>query len=130
SEALLSLTVNRTVEVTGDPVAARVVAGATASFSATAVGYPAPTVQWQRSIDDGETWGDIPGATASVLSFTAAQADNGDLVRAVFSGVGVATTSAARLTVGTPPVVTSGEFLRVAAGSAATWTVSASGTPA
>ncbi|MCW4385525.1 putative Ig domain-containing protein [Salinibacterium sp. SYSU T00001] len=130
AELLLSLTVNRTVEVTGDPVAARVVAGATASFSATAVGYPAPTVQWQRSVDDGATWGDIAGATASVLSFTAGQGDDGDLVRAVFSGVGVATTSAARLTVGTPPVVTSGDFLRVAAGSSATWTVSATGTPA
>ncbi|WP_403022401.1 beta strand repeat-containing protein [Salinibacterium sp. GXW1014] len=130
AELLLSLTVNRTVEIVSDPVAARVVAGSMVSFSTTAVGYPVPTVQWQRSVDDGQTWGDIAGATAPVLSFTAAQSDNGDLLRAVVSGVGVVTTSTARLTVGTPPVLTSGDFLRVEAGSSATWTVSAVGTPA
>lgn len=130
ADLALALVVNRATEVTSDPLAVRVIAGQAAHFSATAVGYPAPSVQWQRSSDDGATWAKVPGATASDFSFTAAQADDGALLRAVFSGLGTEMTSAARLTVGTPPAVTSEGFLRVGAGSSATWTISTTGAPA
>lgn len=54
------------------PFSETVVEGATAVFSAVAVGYPAPTYQWQK---DGV---DLPGETASTLSLVAAPADVGD----------------------------------------------------
>jgi len=35
-------------------------------------GYNNPTYQWQKSIDNGVTWSDIPGATTTTLNFTPA----------------------------------------------------------
>ena len=45
--------------ITLQPVNQAVVAGATASFTATASGNPAPTVQWQVSADGGTNFSDI-----------------------------------------------------------------------
>jgi fibronectin type 3 domain-containing protein len=42
--------------------------GGTATFTATAVGYPVPTVQWKLSTDGGNTWTPIPGATSTTYS--------------------------------------------------------------
>ena len=73
-----------------------------ASFTAAAVGSPAPTVQWQMSIDGGLSWTDIAGATARTYTIAAAAlADSGHRFRAVFTNAsGTATTDAATLTVG------------------------------
>ena len=43
----------------------------------------ATTVMWQSSADEGMTWTDIPGATAT--SYTPAAGDEGKLLRAVFT---------------------------------------------
>lgn len=66
------------------PANQTVAAGATATFSVTVTGIPAPTVQWQVSTDGGNTWTDIPGATsASFTTPAAANGDNGNQYRAV-----------------------------------------------
>src|SRR5262249_24003980 len=57
-----------------------VCAGATATFIAAANGSPAPTVQWQ--VSTGGSFTDVPAATSTTLSFTAAGTDNGKQYRA------------------------------------------------
>jgi hypothetical protein len=75
-------------------------AGRTASFIATASAVPAPRVQWQRSVDSGRSWHNVPGATTISYSFTAERAENGYRVRAVFrNSRGRAVTRAATLRV-------------------------------
>jgi hypothetical protein len=84
-------------------------AGSPYTFTASASGVPAPTVQWQSSTDGGTTYADIAGATAPTYRATGALADSGTRFRAVFTNsVGIATTNAATLTV-TPvaPQITS-----------------------
>jgi len=74
---------------------------AVATFSAAGSGSPAPTVQWQRSGDGGNTWSDIPGATGtSYTTGTTSAADNGARFRAVFSSrAGSVYSASATLTV-------------------------------
>jgi hypothetical protein len=80
------------------PVSSTVAAGATASFFATASGSPAPTVQWQVSIN-GTNWSDINGAAATTYSFTTSAGDNGKQYRAVFTNLaGTVNSAAATLT--------------------------------
>lgn len=129
AESTVSLVVNRAVQVTSDPAPTRVVAGSEAQFSAAAEGFPAPSVQWQSSSDDGTTWANVARATSSTLTVQAAQEHDGLLVRAVFSGTGEATTAPARLTVGTPAVVTSGDSFALADGASASWRLTATGAP-
>jgi len=78
--------------------------GTTVAFSssATATGLgQTPSVQWQRSLDGGATWGNISGATSPTLSVVTA-AGVADY-RAVFhNGIGSATSQAASL-VGSAP---------------------------
>ncbi len=50
------------------PVDAAALAGATATFSVTASGYPAPSFQWERSTDDGKTFTAIVGANLAVYT--------------------------------------------------------------
>lgn len=78
-----------------------VTAPAAATFSAAASGSPAPSVQWQRSGDGGNTWSDIAGATAtSYTTGTTSAADNGARFRAVFSNTaGSVNSASATLTV-------------------------------
>jgi subtilisin-like proprotein convertase family protein len=63
------------------------ICGATGSvtFTAAATGNPTPTAQWQVSTDGGATFTDIPGATSSSLTVSAALAQSGRLYRVVFS---------------------------------------------
>ncbi len=86
--------------VTTHPSNQWTLAGATASFSAAASGSPSPTVQWQRSNDNGSTFNDITGATATTYSFAAGTSDDGAQFRAIFTNsAGSATTNVATLTV-------------------------------
>lgn len=107
----LVLTVGRTPVVTSKPVDVTAIAGATATFSAAADGYPTPSVQWQRLVPGGQ-WASIANATSTTYSFTTAKSDNGNLYRANFidsSTSTLATTTAAQLTV-TWPVTILGPF--------------------
>ena len=126
--------------ITTQPSAQTVTAGSTATFTAAASGSPAPTWQWQRSTDSGSTWANISGATAAsyttpATTVSGGSANNGDRYRAVATNsAGAATTSAVALTVNAastaPSITTQPSAQSVVAGSTATFTAAASGTPA
>ncbi|MGO3139742.1 MAG: hypothetical protein ACTII3_03275, partial [Galactobacter sp.] len=91
-------------EITAQPKAVEVKPGEDASFTAAASGTPAPKVQWQQLVGDGE-WSDINGAGEATYTVSGAQLTaSGTQYRAVFSnGVGdPAVTVAATLTVTAP----------------------------
>jgi parallel beta-helix repeat protein len=86
--------------ITLNPTDVSVLAGSSATFSASATSNPAPTVQWQVSTDSGATFVDVPGATSPVLGFIAQPSDDTKRYRAVFTNIaGSAATTAAILTV-------------------------------
>jgi hypothetical protein len=127
-----TLTVIPAVVVTTNPSNLSVSVGANASFSAAATGNPVPTVQWQQSTDAGVTFTNVPGATATTLSFTVTLAQNGNQYRAVFTNsASNATTIAANLTVTAVPVVvtTNPTNLSVSVGASASFTAAATGNP-
>lgn len=89
--------------VTLQPANQNVCAGNNATFTSTADGFPAPTVQWQFSTDNGMNWNNIGGATNTTLTFVTTIADNGKQYRAVFTNSNGSTNSnAATLTVASP----------------------------
>ena len=96
--AMLSLDTLPTV--TTDPVDVSVITGHPVTFTASATGAPAPTVQWQVSSDSGVTFSDVTGATGTSYSFAPTLAQSGEQFRAVFTNVvGAVDTAAATLTV-------------------------------
>ena len=127
----VAIMINPALMVTTQPSNTTVSASTTASFSAAASGSPVPTVQWQVSLDNGASWNNVAGATTATYSFTTTASKNGWKFRAVFTNAaGSATTSAATLTVATPPVVISASSnVSVNAGAVANFTAQASGTP-
>jgi hypothetical protein len=95
-----TLMLNTVPVITIQPINQTVNTGQKASFTAAASGNPTPTVQWQVSSNNGNTWTNIAGATSTTYSFTAQAADNGKQYRAVFTNlVGSATSGAAALNV-------------------------------
>ncbi len=119
-------------QVTQQPVDATVPAGTAYSFTASASGVPAPTVQWQVSVDGGSTYTSVPGATSTTLTGTAALADSGDLFRAVFANSeGQATSDGATLVVTpvAPQVTQQPASTNAEAGTDYTFTADASGIP-
>ena len=90
-------------QITTQPANVSVTAGQGASFSVVASGVPTPTLQWQRSVDNGATWSDISGATSATYTLTATvTGDNGSKFRAVaMNSVGSVTSNPATLTVTT-----------------------------
>jgi Peptidase A4 family/Immunoglobulin domain/Immunoglobulin I-set domain len=114
------------------PADISVPAGATATFTAAALGNPTPGVQWQVSSDGGSSWSAIDGATSGSYSLTAQTDDDGEEFRAVFTNsAGAATSSAATLGVlVAPQVTTQPQDQGALAGSGATFTAAASGKPA
>src|ERR1700731_4819954 len=94
--------------VTKQPTAKTVNEGKGTNFEATASGKPTPTVQWEVSSDGGASWSPIAGATSTKYVIASASgSENGYEFRATFSNIaGQATSSAATLTVHTPPAIT------------------------
>lgn len=99
------LTVNTVPQVTAEPVNQTVAEGETASFTVAADGRPAPTLQWQTSID-GTLFTDIAGAISGThTTGPLTLADDGRTYRAVFTNAaGTATSRAADLTVTETPM--------------------------
>jgi hypothetical protein len=108
------------------------VAGHSVTFTASATGTPAPTVQWQVSTNHGGTFSNILGATSTTLSFITTVGENGDQYRAVFTNsAGHPTTLAATLTVTAAPMITLNPVSQtIVAGHGVTFTAAATGTPA
>jgi alpha-tubulin suppressor-like RCC1 family protein len=128
-----TLTVQKLPAVTESPANLTREEGQNAVFEATASGFPAPTVQWQVSIDGGSTWTAITGATTDQLTVTAVtRAEDGYRYRAVFTNpAGTATSGVAALTVRAAPVVTQQpSSTTVAVGEGASFEAVASGYPA
>jgi hypothetical protein len=128
-----TLTVRYGPAVSSVPTSTTVVAGQSVTFSASATGNPAPTVQWQQSTNGGSSFSNISGATSPTLTIASATAtQNGYLYRAVFTNsVGSATTSAATLTVQFAPTVkTNPSNQTVNAGQSVTLTAAATSNPA
>jgi alpha-tubulin suppressor-like RCC1 family protein len=121
-------------EVTAQPQSLTVEEGQSASFTAAASGFPAPTVQWERSTNGGSGWRQIAGATSATLTIAVAtSAESGYQFRAVFTNVfGKATTQVATLMVHkVPPTVTrQPASVTVEEGRSAVFEATASGYPA
>jgi hypothetical protein len=127
-----TLTVQSAPAILTNPASQTVVSGSSVTFTASASGYPTPTVQWQQSTN-GSTYTNISGATGTSYTISAASASqNGYRYRAVFTNAaGSATTTAATLTVQyAPSVSTNPKNTTVNAGQNATFTAAASGNPA
>lgn len=96
--------------VTAQPSDVSVEAGQDATFTAAAAGEPAPSVQWESSVD-GATWAPVAGATEATLTLSGVGVgQDGTQLRAVFTNsAGTVTTDTATLTVtegsGAAPVV-------------------------
>ena len=127
-----TLTVQTAPSILTNPLSQTVVSGKSVTFSASASGYPAPTVQWQYSTN-GTRYTNIAGATSLTYTIGAAVASqNGYQYRAVFTNsVSSATTASATLTVQFAPTVTTNpRNTTVTAGQTATFTAAATGNPA
>jgi hypothetical protein len=126
-----TLTVQAAPSILTSPASQTVVSGNSVTFTASASGYPAPTVQWQQSTN-GSTYTNITGATSTSYTISAVTASqNGYRYRAVFTNsVGTATTASATLTVQYAPTVsTNPKSTTVNAGQTATLTAAAKGNP-
>ncbi len=127
-----TLSVHRAPAITKQPVSIVSNEGQPAVFEAAASGYPAPTVQWERSTDGGSAWAPIEDATSTTLTITSTSfTENGYQYRAVFTNAaGSATTAAATLTVHSPPLITTQpESTTVEVGQEASFEAAASGFP-
>jgi alpha-tubulin suppressor-like RCC1 family protein len=124
---------NTPPKVTKNPASVTVEEGQAASFTATASGSPAPTVQWERSVNGGGTWTTIEGATSTTFAIpSASTSESGNQFRAHFTNVaGQATSKAATLTVQKAPQVTQNPASQtVEEGHSVTFEAAASGFPA
>jgi len=111
--------------ITSEPTAQTVCAGQPVEFTVAATGTPPLTYQWLK---DG---GEIGGATAATYTISAAAStDAGAYSATVANSCGTVTSRAAALTVGTAPTITAHPASQAAvAGSSATFSVTATGTP-
>ncbi len=119
--------------LTTNPSNQTVTAGNNATFTAAASGNPAPTVQWQRQHQRRESFSRHQRSDFHHAEPVQRDASmNGYEYQAVFTNsIGIAITSAATLTVDTPPAVTTQPANQtVSAGNTATFTAAASGNPA
>ena len=130
--AAATLTVQPGLPSVSTPAAASVVSGADVTFTTTAAGDPAPTLQWQQSAD-GVTWTAVPGATGTQLVLADVTTGlSGTRYRVVATSAGGTVTSgAAVLTVAAAPpvVVQAPTSVSVHAGQPASFTASGAGDP-
>lgn len=128
--ATLTIVSSSAPVVATNPTNQIVADGVAATFTATDSGAPEPTVQWQVSVGGGG-FSDISGATYNVLNIVVAPSDNGNQYQAVFTNSeGTATTTAATLTVSSPPVITTNPTNQSAVSdTAAAFTAAATGAP-
>ncbi len=121
SPALLTVTAGNVPPYLVGPTNLTVIQGSNATFSATASGFPAPSVQWKKNGVN------ITGANAAALTITNAQypADQATYTITATNIAGAATNSAT-LTVIAPPAITSQpQSLTVVYGQSASFSVSA-----
>ncbi len=117
-------------DITSQPSNVSVMAGQTASFSVTAQGIPAPTLQWQKNNAD------ISGATsANYTTPTTVLGDSGATYRVIVSNsAGTVTSISATLTVTAatvaPTITAQPTNQSVTAGQTAIFSVTATGNPA
>ncbi len=98
--AAATLTVHTLPIITGQPAGVSVVAGSSATLTASAAAIPAPSFQWQFGTTD------LPGETNASLAVTNCQPANAGEYRVVVSNAAGSTNSAAAtLTVLVPPSV-------------------------
>ncbi len=121
-------------QFTAQPLDVTVLETQTATFSATAVGSPAPSLQWQVLVPGAVDFADILGATAGTFTTPSlALADNGTVFRCVATNrAGRAVSLFATVTVmsGRPGFVLQPTNQVVFVGQTAAFTVAATGTPA
>ncbi len=132
STSAASLTVQFAPIVETSPSSLAVTVGQNAVFTATAIANPAATVQWKVSSDSGITWNNISGATSDTLTLTnVAFSLNGDEYQAVFTdSIGTTLSSAATLTVYTPPsLIANPSSQTLMPGQTTTFTAAAGGNP-
>jgi len=126
----LTIQVNQAPAITANPSNQTVQPGDPVTFTAAASGVPTPSVQWQVSTDGGISFTNIPGASGTSYTHTAALGEDGNQYRAVFTNVvGTATTTAATLSVGTAPTFTSADNTRFVVGTAGSFTITTNGVP-
>ncbi|MEI6862255.1 MAG: peptidylprolyl isomerase, partial [Verrucomicrobiota bacterium] len=110
-----TLTVDLAPKITAAPVGTIVNVNGNASFAVTVTGTPSPAFLWQRAPNGTSTFSNLvesetfSGVTSGTLSITRVAVEmNGDRFRVLLgNGVGsVGASSAATLTVRTPPTVT------------------------
>ena len=117
------------------PADQSVSAGSAAAFTVAATGNPTPTLQWQRSTDNGVSWSNNATATdATHNTGLTSLAQNGERYRALASNsAGSATSNVALLTVTpapqAPAITVQPTTQSVTAPTAATFTAAASGVP-
>jgi len=130
--ASIAAETNKAPKVTKQPSSVTVEAGQSATFSSTASGVPAPTVQWEVSSNGGAAWSQIEGATSATFTIAATKtSESGNQLRAVYKNiVGEATSKAATLTVQKAPAITNQPLsITVEEGQNAVFEATASGSP-
>jgi hypothetical protein len=132
TSSFATLSVGTAPTISGSVASKTVNASATTSFTVSVSGDPTPTVQWQSAPNTG-AFSNVAGATAlTYVTPATVAADDGRRFRAVVTnGIGTVTSNAAVLTVNYAPVITTAPgSLTVTAGTAATFSVVATGNPA
>ena len=126
SDAKLALIVVPVIKT--QPKASTVPIGESAVFSVKAEGYGL-TYQWQYSKDNGSVWNNWSGKTASSASVTAGTGNDGCLYRVIVANAaGSVTSSSAKLTTITKPVITAQpKAVTAANGNSASFSVTATG---
>ncbi len=126
-----TLTVNTLPVVTTQPTSQTIAAGNSVTFTAAGTGSPAPTVQWEVSVNGGVTFSPL-GVNSTTLFLSAVPSSNdGYEYEAVFTnGAGSVPSTPATLTVHYAPVVTGQPSSQTVTGeSSVVFTAVASGDP-
>ncbi len=133
-----ALTVQSPPTFTSQPISEIVSAGNSAVFSVAVSGVPPPAFQWQRLPGGNGTWANLTesatyvGTTTANLNVNAVtSAMSGDQFRVIISNVlNSVTSTAATLTIQSPPAFTSQPLSQTAtAGTASVFTASTTGAP-